>query len=120
MSEHDHQSAFFSWLALQKFEGVDLIHAIPNGGARHPIVAAKLKAEGVKKGVPDVSWPVSRGGYAGMAIEFKFGDGNPTKEQRERITAMQKEGWCVAICWDWTAAARMVQGYAGMTKVVIA
>jgi len=117
MSEHQTQSAFFDWVARQKFEGVELMHAIPNGGQRHPAVAAKLKKEGVKAGVPDVAWPVQRGGFIGLAIEFKHGDGNPTKEQRERITAMQKEGWLVAVCWDWQAAARLVQGYAGMMRI---
>lgn len=120
MSEHQSQSAFFAWAALQRFPGVELMHAIPNGGLRHPAVAAKLKKEGVKSGVPDVSWPVARGGFIGLAIEFKHGDGNPTKEQRERITAMQKEGWCVALCWDWQAAARVVEGYAGMLRIAAA
>ena len=104
MSEHDHQAAFFSWLSLQKFKGVELAHAVPNGGARHPAVARKLKAEGVKAGVPDVAWPVARGGFIGLAIEFKHGDGNPTKEQRARIDKLQQEGWCVCVCWSWVAA----------------
>lgn len=115
--EHDTQKAFFQWAAHQRFHGIELLHAIPNGGARHPAVAAKLKAEGVRAGVLDVSWPVARGGYIGLAIEFKHGDGNPSKEQRQRIDAMQKEGWCVAICWSWEAAARLLSGYAGMLTV---
>lgn len=119
MSEHDTQAAFFTWVALQKFPGVELMHAVPNGGQRHSAVAAKLKKEGVKPGVPDVSWPVARGCFIGLAIEFKHGEGNPTKEQRTRITALQKEGWCVALCWDWVSAARVVQGYAGMMRVVV-
>jgi len=117
MSEHDTQAAFFEWASHQRFPGIELLHATPNGGARHPAVAAKLKKEGVKTGVPDVSWPVARGGFIGLAIEFKHGNGNPSKEQRERITALQKEGWCVALCWDWQAAARLLSGYAGMLTV---
>jgi len=120
MSEHESQAAFFRWAALQKFEGIELLHATPNGGARHITVARKLKAEGVKAGVPDVSWPVARGGFIGLAIEFKNGDGNPSKEQRDRINKMQEQGWCVAVCWSWPAAARLMQGYAGMIKVVTA
>lgn len=120
MSEHLSQKAFFDWAALQRFEGIELMHAIPNGGQRHGAVAAKLKAEGVKPGVLDVSWPVARGGFVGLAIEFKYGDGNPTKEQRERITGLQKQGWCVAVCWDWQAAARLLSGYAGMLHLVVA
>jgi hypothetical protein len=50
MSEHDHQAAFFTWASYQRFPGIELLHAIPNGGARHKAVAGKLKAEGVKTG----------------------------------------------------------------------
>lgn len=117
MSEHQSQAAFFTWASLQRFPGIELLHAIPNGGERHGAVAGKLKAEGVKPGVPDVSWPVVRGGFIGLAIEFKHGDGNPSKEQRDRITALQLEGWCVAVCWDWQAAARLLSGYAGMMRM---
>jgi hypothetical protein len=117
MTEHEIQKSFFEWLSHQRFEGVELIHAVPNGGARHPAVAKKLKAEGVKAGVPDVSFPAARGGYIGLAIEFKSKDGNPSKEQRERITKMQLERWCVIVCWDWQAAARAVEGYVGMMRI---
>lgn len=115
MSEHDEQRAFFEWAALQP--GLELMHAIPNGGARHKAVAGKLKAEGVKAGALDVQWPVCRGGFIGLAIEFKHGDGVPSKEQRERITRLQEEGWCVALCWNWRAAAKCVQGYRGLMRL---
>ncbi len=120
MAEHDEQKAFFEWVEYSKIPGIDLMHAVPNGGQRHPAVAKKLKAEGVKPGVPDVSWPVARGGFIGLAIEFKHGDGAPTKEQRERITRLQEEGWCVAVCWNWRAATRLVKGYAGLIAVGVA
>lgn len=119
MSEHDHQAAFFAWAARQRIDGLDLMHAIPNGGARHKAVAGKLKAEGVKAGALDVQWPVARGGFIGLAIEFKYGEGNLTKEQRERMTRLQLEGWCCAVVWDWMAAARIVTGYAGMVRVEV-
>jgi len=117
VSEHQTQAAFIRWLALQRIDGLDTSHAIPNGGARHIAVAGKLKAEGVKPGVPDWQWPAARGGFIGLAIEFKDGTGVPGKEQRERIDALQRAGWCVVICWDWQAAARTVQGYAGMLTI---
>lgn len=118
-NEHESQAVFFSWIEQHKasLDGIELAHAVPNGGARHIATASKLKLEGVKAGVPDVLWPVARGGFIGLAIEFKHGDGNPSKEQRERIKKMQCEGWCVVICWDWRSAVRVVQGYAGMMKV---
>jgi hypothetical protein len=117
MSEHLSQKAFFEWATYQRFPGIELMHAIPNGGERNAIVAAKLKAEGVKAGVPDVQWPVARGGFIGLAIEFKHGDGVPSKDQRARIDGLQREGWLVAVCWSWDAAARLLSGYAGMMRM---
>ncbi len=116
-TEHQIQAAFFDWVARQRIPGIELMHATPNGGKRTSSYGGKLKAEGMMRGVPDVSWPVSRGAYVGLAIEFKSDGANPTKEQRERIDALQKEGWCVVLCWSWEAATKVVQGYAGMMTV---
>lgn len=117
MSEHQTQAAFATWCERSGIAGLDTSHAIPNGGHRHPAVGAKLKAEGVKAGALDWQWPSPRGGFVGLAIEFKDGAGNPSKEQRERIDALQSDGWCVVVCWGWEAAARTVKGYAGMMRV---
>lgn len=35
------------------------LHAIPNGGYRDKITAGKLKAEGVKRGIPDIFLPLT-------------------------------------------------------------
>ncbi len=115
--EHEIQKAYFKWASLQKIPGLELLHANANGGHRHLLTAVKLKAEGVKSGVPDVYLPAPRGGFCGLAIEFKAPGQNPSKEQRERMNLMQLEGWCVAMCWDWQAAARTTLGYLGMGRV---
>ena len=51
--EKTEQIAFCEWLTLKGY----LYFAIPNGGHRHPAVAAKLKAEGATPGVPDLFIP---------------------------------------------------------------
>lgn len=117
--EHEHQKAFFEWCEYQKnkYPELALFHAIPNGGARHVSVAKKLKSEGVKAGVLDTQLPVPRGGFIGLAIEFKAPFENPTKEQKERAEALLSEGWCVFFCWSWASAKRATLGYLGMLKV---
>ena len=42
------------------------LFAIPNGGHRNVVVAGKLKAEGVRPGIPDLCFPEARGGYFGL------------------------------------------------------
>jgi hypothetical protein len=48
-SEHDEQVALFEMIRLYqtKYPPLKNCFAIPNGGLRHKVVAAKLKAEGV-------------------------------------------------------------------------
>ena len=62
MSEHHEQCALFAWLRLQWPDLDRVSFAIPNGGHRHKAVAGKLKAEGVKAGVPDIfiAYPIAR------------------------------------------------------------
>ena len=52
-TEHELQKSIVVYLthALPKDA---VFFAVPNGGDRNPIVASKLKAEGVKPGVPDL------------------------------------------------------------------
>jgi hypothetical protein len=84
MSEHSEQCALFDWAAWQAnlgHEPLRWIFAIPNGGHRHKGVAAKLKAEGVKAGVPDICLPYPANGYHGLYIEMKYGRNKTTPEQ---------------------------------------
>lgn len=117
MSEHDHQAAFIEWANWQKIPGIELLHSVPNGGKMSYYAGKRKKDEGMKSGVPDIYWPVPRGGFIGLAIEFKHGDGNPSADQKRWIDGLQKEGWCVAICWSCDAAIRLFRGYSGLLKL---
>ena len=83
MSEHDMQVGLFQWAAYagNQYPELALMFAVPNGGFRHPSVAAKMKAEGVKPGVPDVCLPVPRGQFCGLWLELKKPGGYPTPAQ---------------------------------------
>lgn len=84
-TEHMEQVALFSWAAVQAHQWPELalMFAIPNGGHRHISVARRLKAEGVKRGVPDIFLPVLAEGrrYYGLFIELKVKPNKPTKDQ---------------------------------------
>lgn len=113
MSEHTEQCALFEWAAWNepRVPELALLYAIPNGGARHPAVAAKLKAEGVKAGVPDMFLPVPRRNYHGMFVEMKYGSNRPTPLQREWGRRLVSEGYIVATCHSWQEAARLLVWY---------
>lgn len=78
----------------------ELIYAIPNGGYRGKSQGGKLKAEGVKAGMPDLHLPVARHGRHSLYLELKFGDGKLSKEQQWWIRRLRVEGHCVEVVWD--------------------
>ena len=73
MTEHEEQVALMRLVEMHKgrWPELGMLFAVPNGGDRNMLVAKKLKAEGVKKGVPDLCLPLPRGGYHGLYIEMK-------------------------------------------------
>jgi hypothetical protein len=81
MTEHDEQVALSRWVTLlqPRHPELALLHAIPNGGHRHKAVAVRLKAEGVKRGVPDLCLPVPRGGHHGLYLEMKTRQGRKSR-----------------------------------------
>lgn len=95
------------------------MHAVPNGGNRggdtkgRRIQGAKLKAEGVKQGVPDVFLPLPIGNYGGLYIEMKTVTGNLTKEQREFMGYARMAGYMAGICHGYREAIRTVLYYLG-------
>ena len=90
---------------------VALLHAIPNGDWRGPRVAQRLKAEGVKPGIPDLFLPVPRGGYHGLYIELKNGRGTVSREQWVVMGVLQAHGYLVRILNDLPMALILIRSY---------
>jgi hypothetical protein len=88
-----------------------LFFAVPNGGDRNPIVAAKMKGEGVRAGVPDYLLPVARQGFHGLAIELKAKGGRASIEQREWLDSLAAQGWRAELCVGWGAAWDVLRDY---------
>lgn len=107
-TESAHQQALFCFFALHRKEypETEWMFAIPNGGERNPIVAAKLKAEGVKAGVPDIFLPCSWGGnsMSGLFIELKAKKNKLSEEQVKYARALTEVGFVVKLCYGWEAA----------------
>lgn len=110
-TESGHQKALFQWAALSGRVELQLMFAIPNGGKRDMITAARMKAEGVKKGVPDIMLPVARGPYHGLFIEMKVGKGRLSPEQESWIERLVAEDYCVHVCYSWTEAKTALENY---------
>lgn len=112
-SEAQEQTALFRWKSYNEnlIPGLNMLHAIPNGGKRDPAVGAQLKAQGVQAGVPDISLPVPRGEYHGMYIELKVGGNKPTKKQEDWLGRLADQGYKTAVCYGWVQAAEAIMEY---------
>lgn len=91
-----------------------LLWAIPNGGDRHPAVAQKLKAEGVKRGVPDLFFSYPCGGKSGLFIEMKKRSGGVVSgHQKQYIEWLRNVGYRVEVCKGCDEAIAVLKDYIG-------
>ena len=114
MSESTEQQALLQWAEIytNRFPELSLLHAIPNGGQRHISTAVRLKKEGVKAGVPDIFFPVSRWTFHGLYIEMKDRKSGTTSDtQKDWIKKLSNEGYAVHICHGWEAARDTILWY---------
>ena len=111
--EHEEQVKVFTWARWAEAARPELalLFAVPNGGRRDKVTAARLKAEGVRAGVPDIWLPVARGGYHGLVIELKTEAGRPTPEQKAWLAALEAQGWQALVCRGATATVRAIENY---------
>ena len=113
MSEADEQTYLFKWIAFarNKTPELDLLFHVPNGGSRDKREAARLKAQGVRAGVPDLCLPVPTSQYHGLFIELKFGRNRPSEEQIKWLEALKKQGYKTAVCYGWEDAKDVILNY---------
>lgn len=89
-----------------------LLFAVPNGGARSKKAGAKLKAEGVRRGVPDYLLPVPAGKAVGLAVELKAKGGRLAPEQRDWLESLQEHGWQCVVAYGADEAWEAIRAYA--------
>ena len=113
--EHSEQVNLIKWWAMahNRF-GVaeDLLFAIPNGGERNVIVASRLKAEGVRAGVPDLFLAAKRGNYGGLFIEMKKPKGGRVSDnQKAMLQSLSDSGYLTSVCKGWLEAKSQIEQY---------
>lgn len=120
------QQRLIKWAHWITWDGINLgdhLFAIPNGGSRAKharnvsIEAVRMKAEGVRPGVPDLMLAVPANGWHGLFIEMKR-----ASKSKSRVSAPQYE-WCqrladrgykVIIAYGFEAAKKGISEYFGV------
>lgn len=123
-SEHSQQVALFAQAALEikNYPQLCWMFAVPNGFFASPGQKAKMKAEGLKSGVPDVWLPIPSYGYnlaqeryyiayCGLVIEMKVGKNKTSEEQGEWLAYLSKAGYKCHICYGWKEAWQRIMEY---------
>lgn len=107
-SEHKIQVALCDYLALGGRKDLHWF-AIPNGGHRHIRQAAKLKAEGVRPGSPDMCFILPEGRTGWLELKTKRGSLSPA--QREFRDKAQALGHVWAVAKDIDEAIRVISDW---------
>ena len=131
-SEHNEQSTFFDWLLRDVSRNYPEVHplffAVPNGAhlagdkSQRARAMAFLKEEGFTPGVADTLFLSGRGGFLGLALEFKKTtekanrDGGLREGQREFLHAARLEGYQAAVAYGFEEAEKIVTNYLNMPK----
>ena len=100
MTEHDLQCAICDYLDIRRV----CYWAVPNGGSRKggAIEGARLKMEGVKSGIPDLTI-VHDGMYYGLEVKKPktlTPKGRLSKNQKEMIEKIEEHGGDVKVVYS--------------------
>ncbi|SHI23728.1 VRR-NUC domain-containing protein [Sporobacter termitidis DSM 10068] len=112
--ESEEQQSLFQWADVMscRYPEMRMLYHVPNGGYRNKSEAARLTAEGVRRGVPDVCLPVARGDYHGLYIELKRRKNSVVSEdQRRWINSLLEQGYQAQVCYGWIEAKEAVLKY---------
>jgi hypothetical protein len=109
-TEHEEQRNLVRWFR-QTFglvtKGGVRIFAIPNGSQRSRTTGAKLKAEGVSAGVPDLFVPAWT-----LWIEMKRAEGGSVSaEQRDWHAYLRSIGHTVLVCRGFSHAREEIEAF---------
>ena len=113
-TEHSETAALLERVALScaRWPELELMFHPANEGKRSAAAAGKLKAEGMKKGVPDLWLPVARGVFHGLVIEMKRPKySHPTAEQYWWLERLEAQGYAARWCAGQDQAWGVIEDY---------
>jgi hypothetical protein len=110
MTENNEQRQLIQWARTRP--ELQFIFHIPNESVGGPGWIARNRQLGVKKGVPDLCYPVPIGKYHGLFIEMKTETGGRlSPEQARWIEALNTFGYRAVVAHGWKEAKRYIEEY---------
>ena len=129
--EHLHAIALNNWwIEYARYNALDyrLFFTIPNQGRgggnknsdnpeerkrwfMHMKRGKKMKAEGLRRGVPDYTLAIARGGFHGLFIELKEEAGRVSPDQKEMMALLTGEGYKCVVAYSAREATDAIEEY---------
>lgn len=91
--EHQLQCKMVAWFRMQYPYMRHNLFAVPNGGKRDAVTAAKLKAEGQLSGVSDLILLKRNKYYGALLIETKTKTGRQSDSQKDWQSKITQDGY---------------------------
>jgi hypothetical protein len=112
-TEDAEQRTLISWCRWMEGQHpeIGMIFHIPNGEYRTMTSGKRLKAQGVRAGIPDLFLAVTTTKFSGLWIELKSQKGKVRPEQQEWITKLRLHGYAAYVCYGWKSAAETICEY---------
>lgn len=114
-TEYSEQVELFKWARLVKTPLGPLsnyMFAIPNEGKRSHQTAARLKAQGLRPGIPDVMIALPMNGKPGLFIEMKRQKGSKVSDNQKRwLDRLSRAGYVTAVALGFEQAREIVERY---------
>ena len=113
-SESSSQQAVIRWWAFisrARKLPENALMAFPLQAARSPRNGARMKAEGARKGSPDMFLAVGRSNAHGLFIEMKTAVGRVSPEQLEMLTGLAARGYITVVARSSAEAISAIEIY---------
>ena len=119
--EHYDQARVVAWAGALAGRVPELwmLYAIPNAARRSARQGAWMKAEGLRRGVPDLCLAVPSQGYHGLYIEMKAEGGRLTQDQKDWLAQLAQHGYKAVRCVGADEAILTIAQYLGKPELVI-
>lgn len=115
-SESQSQQALFKWWVIAHNQwGLPehILMAFPLQGMRTARNGSRMKAEGMRRGTPDILLAAARGGYHCLWIELKSDQGRLSVAQKIMLQSLADQGHATVVCRSTALAILAIEGYLG-------
>ena len=118
--EHNSQVELFQWASIMEGQIPALKNMYANTNAqkfgdasniRKMRTIIRLREEGQRAGIPDITLAFPHGGFHGMYLEMKAGRNKTSPAQNEWIARLQQAGYMCVVAYSFEEAKREILAY---------